>query len=311
MTHDHAHLRTPVLLSILAALTTLALKFTAYFLTGSVGLLSDALESIINLAAALIAFASLWYAAQPADRTHTYGHAKIEFFSSGLEGTLILVAAGGIAWYAVERLIRPQPLQSLDVGLVLGLVASAINFGVAVVLVRVGRAQRSIVLEADGQHLMTDVWTSVAVIAGLGVVWLTGLAWLDPVIALMVAANVVLTGFKLVRRSFNGLMDHALPEADQREIRAALDAHLRPGTAYHALRTRAVGGAHRLADFHLLVPGAMPVQEAHAYGEELERAVRAALPDLEVVIHIEPIEERASWMDHNLTFEPPAAVKEE
>ncbi|HKB37070.1 MAG TPA: cation diffusion facilitator family transporter, partial [Gemmataceae bacterium] len=200
----------PVVLSILAAVLTIGMKGAAYWVTGSVGLLSDAAESFVNLAAAGTALFSLWYSSRPADATHTYGHEKIEYFSSGLEGTLILVAAGGIAWYAVWRLLDPKPLEALGLGGGIGLAASLINLVVAQILLRVGKATGSIVLEADGKHLMTDVWTSVGVLAGLGLVWATGQFWIDSVIALLVAANIVWTGLDLVRRSFNGLMDHAL-----------------------------------------------------------------------------------------------------
>jgi cation diffusion facilitator family transporter len=298
-------LQFPILLSVLAALLTLGLKFTAYLVTGSVGLLSDAAESVINLLAALTASVSLWYAARPVDTTHTYGHEKIEYLSSGLEGVLIFVAALGIAWYAVRRLLVPEPLQPLDLGLALSLLASLINLAVAQLLLRVGRARQSIILEADGQHLMTDVWTSVAVLAGLTVVWLAerffraDLQWLDPVIALLVAVNITWTAFDLVRRSFNGLMDHALPEAEQATVRAAIESRLEAGMDYHALRTRQAG-AHRFVDFHLLVPGVLTVQQAHEVTGRIEDAVRAALPGIEVTVHVEPIEERRSWEDSAL-----------
>jgi cation diffusion facilitator family transporter len=294
-----ARLQKLVLLSVLAAVLTIALKSLAYAVTGSVGLLSDAAESVINLLAALTAFASLWYSSQPVDPNHTYGHEKIEFFSSGLEGILILVAAVAIGWYAAKRLFRPEPLHSLDVGALIALAASVVNLVVAQVLLRVGRAAGSIVLEADGRHLMTDVWTSVGVVAGIGLVSLTGVEWLDPVIALLVACNIVWTAFDLVRRSFHGLMDHALPEAEQTAVRVAVEAQLGPDMDYHALRTRQAG-SHRFVDFHLLVPGAMPVQAAHDVAQRVEQAVRAALPGSEVTIHIEPIEERASWEDSAL-----------
>src|SRR5262245_26902988 len=193
----NSSLRFPVVLSILAAVVTVGLKGTAYWLTGSVGLLSDALESLINLAAALTAYWSLWYAARPVDASHTYGHEKIEFFSSGLEGGMILIAAGGIAWAAIERLIYPRAPQELGLGLAIALVAALINGAVAVVLLRAAKKHRSIVLEADGKHLLTDVWTSVAVLAGLGLVALTGWQALDPLIALLVAANILWTAADL------------------------------------------------------------------------------------------------------------------
>jgi cation diffusion facilitator family transporter len=292
-------LKYPILLSILAALLTIGLKAAAYLLTHSVGLLSDAVESGVNLVAALTAYLSLRYAAKPVDAEHTYGHEKIEFFSSGLEGVLILVAALAIAWYSLRRLLTPEPLEPLGAGLAISLVASLINGGVAWVLLRAGRRHHSIVLEADGRHLLTDVWTSAGVLTGLGLVWATGLDWLDPVIALLVAANILWTGADLVRRSFNGLMDHALPAAEQARARAAIEAHLGPHMAYHALRTRQAG-ARRFVDFHLLVPGRSTVEEAHALTGRIEAALREALPGLEVTVHIEPIEERAAWEDSAL-----------
>ena len=294
-----APLRWPVLGSIAAAVVTLLLKAAAYALTGSVGLLSDAAESGVNLVAAVTALVSLWYAAQPVDVNHTYGHKKIEFFSSGLEGVLVIAAAGGIAWYAVRRLLAPQPLTDLGAGTLVALVASLINFAVAQWLLRVGRQYGSIVLEADGQHLMTDVWTSVAVVAGLALVALTHVEVLDPLLALLMAGNILRTGWRLVARSFNGLMDHALPPAEQAVVRGAIEANLEPGTAYHALRTRQAG-ADRFVDFHLLVPGRIDVAGAHRQAVRIERAVQAALPGTEVVVHIEPIEERASWEDSEL-----------
>src|SRR5439155_9007992 len=242
-------LRFPILLSIAAAIVTLIMKTVAYWLTGSAGLLSDAAESVVNLIAATAALLSLWYASQPVDPGHTYGHEKIEYFSSGLEGMLILGAAVGIAWYAIQRLLTPQPLEAIGVGTLIALAAAGINFVVAQILLRTGRAADSIILEADGQHLMTDVWTSVAVVAALGVVWATGWEILDPIIALLVAANIVWTAWSLVVRSFNGLMDHALPLVEQAKVRAAIEAQLEPGLHDHALRTRHAR-PRRLADVH-------------------------------------------------------------
>jgi cation diffusion facilitator family transporter len=308
-------LQSIVLLSIAAAVVTLALKTAAYFLTGSVGLLSDAAESIVNLLAALTAYLSLRYAAKPVDESHTYGHEKIEFFSSGLEGVLILTAAGMIAWYAVQRLITGGKPEALGLGLMLSLAAAAINGVVAQILLRYGRKYQSIVLEADGRHLMTDVWTSVGVVAGLSLVWATERAgWalyqLDPIIALVIAANIVWTGYDLIRRSFNGLMDHALPEAEQAAVREAIETHLGPGMTFHALRTRQAG-SRRFVDFHLLVPGRYTVQHAHALTGVIEDAVRATLPGLEVTVHIEPIEEPAAWQDSALLPIEEAARREQ
>ncbi len=294
-----ARLKYPILLSIVAALVTLALKSVAYILTGSVGLFSDAVESLVNVAAAVTAYFSLRYAARPVDESHTYGHEKIEFFSSGLEGVLIVAAAAGIAWYAVQRLISPQPLQPLGLGLGISLVASIINGITAVVLLRAGRRHGSIVLEADGRHLLTDVWTSAAVLLGLSLVWLTGVLMLDPLIALVVAANILWTGFDLIRRSFDGLMDHALPQQEQSAVRSAIERYLGPNMDYHALRTRRAG-RRRFVDFHLLVPGKLSVQEAHTLTGRIEESVRGVLPDLEVTVHIEPIEDRSSWRDSAL-----------
>jgi cation diffusion facilitator family transporter len=289
----------PVMLSILAALVTLGMKMSAYWLTDSVSLLSDAAESLVNLVAALTAFACLWYATQPVDTTHTYGHEKIEFFSSGLEGMLILVAAVAIAWYAVQRLVSLKPLENLDVGTLLSFVASLINFAVARLLIRTGRQTNSIILEADGQHLMTDVWTSFGVLIGLALVYLTGQVWIDPLVALFVAANIVWTALDLLRRSFNGLMDHALPLEEQEKVRAAINALLKPGLHFHALRTRQAG-TRKFVDFHLLVPGHWTVEEAHTLGEQIEQAVRDALPGAEVQVHFEPVESEAAWKDSEL-----------
>lgn len=294
-----ARLKYPILLSILAAGLTLALKSAAYLLTGSVGLLSDAVESLVNVAAAVTAYLSLHYAARPIDESHTYGHEKIEFFSSGLEGVLIVVAAGSIGWYAVQRLIVPQPLEPLGPGLIISLIASVINGIVALILLRSGRKYGSIILEADGRHLLTDVWTSIAVLLGLSLVLLTDVPLLDPLIAVAVAVNILWTGFSLIRRSFDGLMDHALPVHEQDAVRAAIERHLGPNMDYHALRTRQAG-RRRFVDFHLLVPGQLTVQQAHTLTGAIEESVRGALPGLEVSVHIEPIEDRSAWHDSAL-----------
>jgi cation diffusion facilitator family transporter len=293
------NLKLPILLSIVAAVVTMTLKTVAWWVTGSVGLLSDAAESVVNLVAASVAYFALHYAARPVDRDHTYGHEKIVFFSSGLEGGLIFFAALVIAWTAIERLLAGPAVQSLDLGLALSSVAAVINLGVAQLLLRAGKRHGSIVLEADGQHLMTDVWTSAGVLVGLGLVRLTGQVWLDPVLALLVAGNILWTGFGLVRRSFHGLMDRALPDEELARLREVIASHLEAGMAFHALRTRQAG-AHRFADFHLLVPGAMSVQSAHELADRIEDSLRAALDPLEVTIHLEPIEERTAWEDSAL-----------
>lgn len=288
------NLRWPIVLSIAAAITTIGMKGAAYLITGSVGLFADALESIVNLIAALTAYFSLWYAARPADPNHAYGHEKIEFFSSGLEGALVCVAGLGTVWYAAEHLIAPTDLVSLDLGVGIAIVASVINLIVARVLLTVGRRHGSIVLEADGHHLMTDVYTSIAVVVGLGLVALTSIRELDAVVALLVGGHIFGTGFMLVRRSFDGLMDHALPADEQARLREAIRAALPPGTEFHLLRTRHAG-RRKFADFHLLVDGALTVRDAHVVAHEVEAKLREAFTGLEVTIHVEPIDEPSSW----------------
>ncbi len=294
-----AGLRGLLLLSVLAALATIGLKTTAYLLTGSVGLLADALESGINLFAAIAAYLSLRYAHRPADATHTYGHEKIEFFSSGLEGLLIVLAGGGTAWIAIERLINPTPITSLGLGTSLSLSASVINLALGLILIRVGRSNNSIVLSANGKHLLADVWTSVAVIAGLIIVWISGLYVLDPIIAILVGMHIVFTGLGLIRRAIDGLMDHALSSEQQEQLRATIRANTPTGTTFHALRTRQAG-TRMFGDFHLLVPGNTTVREGHDLGIKVEEAIQLALKGIEITIHIEPIEDRASWDDNSL-----------
>jgi len=305
------HLRFPLYLSIAAALLTIGLKTGSWLLTGSVGLLSDALESGINLLAAVAAYIALWYASRPADLGHTYGHEKIEFFSSGLEGGLIMIAAIDIVNTSIQRLIHPVELESLGIGTLICIVAAGINLVVAQILLRVGRKHGSIILEADGHHLMTDVWTSVGVVAALGLVAWTKWLWLDPIIALAIAANIARTGFVLIRRSFQGLMDAALSDDEVATLRAAIQEKLPAGTAYHALRTRR-GGTRKFADFHLLVPGNWTVKQTHDLSDAIEESVRAALPGVELTLHFEPIEAPASWQDSELLgIEPGPSVQEQ
>ncbi|MCE9561186.1 MAG: cation diffusion facilitator family transporter [Planctomycetes bacterium] len=294
-----SHLRLPIALSIVAAIVTIGMKGTAYLLTDSVGLLSDTLESLINLLAAVTAYVALWYASRPADPNHTFGHEKIEYFSSGLEGTLIILAGLATAGYAIKRMVHPEPLQNLELGGIIGLAASGVNLVTARVLLYYGRKHDSIVLEADGEHLMADVWTSVGVIGGLGLVLLTGLEWFDPVLAVLVGGNIIWTGWELVVRSFNGLMDHALPVAEQTQIRTVTAAHLPAGATFHMLRTRRAG-QRRFAEFHLLVNGDLTVRAAHHIAHEVQAALVAAMPGLVVNIHIEPIDEQESWEGEEL-----------
>lgn len=291
---DYQTLRLPLIFSVLAACVTIAMKGVAYVLTGSVGLFSDALESGVNLFAALAAYFSLWYSHRPADPTHAFGHEKIEFFSSGLEGMLVFLAGLVTAFYAVQRLLYPQPLQQLDIGVALAIIASVINAVVAWNLLRVGKRYHSIILEADGHHLMTDVLTSIAIVSGLGLVWLTGIEWLDPVLALFVGVNILRTGFSLMQRSFDGLMDRAWSEEDQNQIRDKIRQTLPTGADFHLLRTRQAG-SRKFLDFHLLVDGNLSVRKGHELAHIVEEQLQELFPKLEVTIHIEPIQESSSW----------------
>lgn len=300
-----AHLKPFAWLSIGAALTTMGLKTWAWWLTGSVGLLSDAMESLVNLAGALMALWMLTVAAQPADERHAYGHGKAEYFSSAFEGMLILLAALSIAYAAVGRLLQPQPLEALGLGLAVSVLASLINLVTGWVLLRAGRAHRSITLEADGQHLLTDVWTSVGVLLGLAAVWATGWLWLDPVLALVVAANILWTGFRLVHRSASCLMDEALPPEQLERIGATLAIYEARGLAFHALRTRQAG-TRAFVSLHVLVPGRWSVQHGHDMAEEIEAAIRACLPHAHVTTHLEPLEDPLSLEDQELERHPGA-----
>jgi cation diffusion facilitator family transporter len=286
-------------LSIAAAITTIALKAGAYLLTGSVGLLSDAIESIINLVAAAMALWMLTVAARPPDESHMYGHGKAEYFSSTVEGILILVAAGGIAYTAVERLLKPLPLMQLGTGLGISFAAALINFVVARVLLTAGNKYRSITLDADAQHLMTDVWTSVAVIGGVGAVALTGWQVLDPLVALGVAANIIWTGIQLVQRSVAGLMDASLPDKDQQKIEAVLSKYREKGIEFHALRTRQAA-SRCFISVHVLVPGEWTVHDSHHIAEELESDIRQAIRDAVVFTHLEPVDDEISLHDIHL-----------
>jgi cation diffusion facilitator family transporter len=286
-------------LSIAAAVATISLKTTAWLLTGSVGLLSDAAESVVNLVAAVVAILALRWATKPADEEHAYGHAKAEYFSAGVEGALILVAAVSIAITGVARLLHPQPIEDVAVGLAVSVVASLINLAVGLLLLRTGRRERSIILEADGRHLMTDVWTSVGVIIGIAGVAVTGWERLDALIALAVAVNIVLTGSSLVRRSVGGLMDRALGEPERRRIQEALDRFERDGVRFHALRTRQAGSRAFLS-VHVLVPGSWTVQQGHDVVEAVEAALRERLPYATVFTHLEPAEDPRSFADTTL-----------
>jgi len=286
-------------LSIAAAILTIVLKTIAYLLTGSVGLLSDALESIVNLVGALMALAMLTIAARPADEDHAYGHGKAEYFSSGVEGTLILLAAASIAVAAIPRLITPKPIEQVGLGLGVSVVASLVNLFVAQVLMRASKQHQSITLEANARHLMTDVWTSVGVLVGVGAVALTGWERLDPIVACLVAANIVWSGVGIVRKSVLGLMDTALPIEDQKKLQKAIEPYVQNGVRYHAIRTRQ-SGARQFVSLHLLVPGLWTVQRSHRLLESIEADIRHALPSVTVFAHLEPLNDAASWDDTSL-----------
>jgi cation diffusion facilitator family transporter len=291
-------------LSILAAILTIGLKLFAYLLTNSVGLLSDAMESGVNLVAAVMALAMLSVAARPPDEEHAFGHSKAEYFASGVEGTLILVAAASIMWTAIERFLTPRPIQELGLGLGLSLLASLINFGVATVLLHAGRRNQSITLEADARHLMTDVWTSGGVLLALGAVALTKWQVLDPLIAIGVAINIVWSGVGLVRRSVLGLMDTGIPATDRATVIRILNEQSEHGVQYHDLRTRQAG-ANQFISVHVLVPGKWTVQRGHNVLEHIESEIRTALPLAVVSTHLEPVEDPAAWEDVILRHEHP------
>ena len=285
-------------LSIAAALATITLKSTAYLLTGSVGLLSDAVESLVNLVGALVALAMLTIAARPPDNEHTFGHSKAEYFASAIEGILILGAAAAIAFAAIDHLIHPRPLEQMGIGLLVSGVASLINLVIARILINAGRRHESITLEADGKHLMTDVWTSAGVIGGLILVALTGWTVLDPIVALLVAVNIVWTAIDLLRRSVNGLMDAALPEAEQQTIATLMEQYRAKQVDFHALRTRQAA-SRRFISVHMLVPGHWTVHDAHHLAEDFESDLRAALGDAIIHTHLEPIDDEISMLDVN------------
>jgi cation diffusion facilitator family transporter len=286
-------------LSVAAAIATIGLKTLAWWLTGSVGLLSDALESIVNLAAALLALTMLRLAASPPSEEHPYGFSKAEYFAAGIEGALIVLAAAGILATAIPRLLQPEPLEAPILGLGISAAASLINLGTAIVLLRVGKRHDSITLEADGRHLMTDVWTSAGVILGVALVVLTGWLRLDPLVALAVALHIVWTGVGLVRRSAAGLLDAAIPQEDRDAIQKLFDEYAKQGVTFHAFRTRRAA-ARRFVSFHLLVPDRWSVSRAHRLSEEIEARIRVAVPNAAVFTHIEPISDPASYDDQGL-----------
>jgi cation diffusion facilitator family transporter len=286
-------------LSIAAAIVTITLKSAAYFLTGSVGLLSDALESMVNLAAAIVALLVLRLITRPANDEFTFGFSKAEYFSSGFEGGMILLAAAGIIITALPRLFNPVPLEQIGLGLVISVVASLINLAVALVLMRAGRRYNSITLEADGRHLMTDVWTTAGVLVGIALVWLTGWIRLDPIIALLVAANIIFTGYRLLVRSGRGLLDVAVPAEELNSVKSILDSYKTQGVSYHALRSRQAA-ARKFMVVHLLVPGNWSVRKGHSLAEKFETQVLETVKNTNIVTHIEPVEDPLSMQDANI-----------
>jgi cation diffusion facilitator family transporter len=295
--------RSYAMLSIVAAVLTIGLKLGAYLMTGSVGLFSDAAESVVNLVAAMAALWALIYAARPPDEEHAFGHNKAEYFSSGLESALIIIAAVWIGITAWERLMDPQPLENVGLGLSITLVAAALNGGVALVNLRAGRRLRSIALRTDAQHLLTDVWTTLGVVLGVALVQLTGWLVLDPLIGLLVAANIVRIGVRLLRDTASGLLDRALPPEDQEAISKVLSRYEEGGIRFHALRTRS-SGQRRFISMHVLVPGQWSVQQGHDLSERIENDLAAALPQSTFFIHIEPSEDPASFADQSLDRGP-------
>ncbi len=286
-------------LSIAAAIVTIALKTIAYLLTDSVGLLSDALESIVNLVGAIVALVMLTIAARPADEDHAYGHSKAEYFSSGVEGTLILIAAISIGVAAGQRLISPKPLEQIGSGMIVSVAASLVNLIVALVLLKAGKRHHSITLKANAHHLLTDVWTSAGVLAGVGAVALTGWERLDPVVAFIVAGNIVWSGVRIVRESMHGLMDTALPAEELDTVQKALEPYIHDGVECHAIRTRQAG-ARRFVSLHVLVPGMWTVDRGHQLMECIEADIRNSLPNVSVFTHLESLHDPASYEDIDL-----------
>lgn len=289
-------------ISIAAAVITITLKLSAYWLTNSVGLLSDAMESFVNLVAAIVALLALRIASRPADEEFSFGYSKVEFFSSGFEGGMILIAAGSIAFTAIQRLSHPQPLEQVGLGLLISVIASLLNLGVSRVLSRAGERYESIALTADARHLMTDVITTGGVIVGVGLVSVTGLVWLDPVIALVVAVNILFTGARLLQQAYHGLMDISLPATELTQIDDILKTYEAQGIKFHAIRSRSAA-ARRFVSMHILVPGAWSVQRAHETAEQIENKIRVGFPQIAIFTHVEPLEDPASWEDSRLEKE--------
>lgn len=286
-------------LSIATSIVTLTLKTLAYLFTGSVGLLSDALESIINLVAGIMALFMLKIAEKPPDEDHLYGHTKAEYFSSIVEGILIFLAAIGIGIAAVQRLIHPQVIHQVSIGLFISAIASIINFLVAVILLKAGNKHNSIALKADGHHLLTDVWTSAGVIVAVAIVGVTGWQILDPIVALLVAANIVITGLGLIKESILGFMDTALLKEDHVTIESILKKYCQKPIQYHGLLTRQ-SARRKFVSFHILVPDDWLVKKGHDFIEKIEKDIRSTLPNTHILSHLEPLNDKRSWEDETI-----------
>ena len=283
-------------LSIVVSVVVFGMKMAAWSVTGSVGLLSDALESTVNIVASVVALFAIRAAMRPADATHHFGRGKAEYFSAQIEGFMILFAALIIVYTAIERIINPRELESIGWGLTISTVAAVINGGTAMILLRTGKQHRSPALVADGKHLLTDVWTSVGVIVGVGLVVLTGWQRLDGVVALAVGLNIVVTGVRLLRASTAGLMDKALPDEDHLKIVEVLQRHESANVKFHALQTREAG-RERFVSMHVLVPGDWTIQKGHDLSEIIEAEIKALLEHTTVSTHVEPLEDERSWAD--------------
>lgn len=288
-------------LAIAAAITTMLLKGVAWLVTGSVGLLADAAESTVNLVAAVVALIALTVAAKPADRNHHFGHSKAEYFSALVEGIMVFVAAGSIIYFAADRLRNPRDLEAIGIGVVISMVAALINGAVATVLIRAGKEHSSITLRADGKHLMTDLYTSVGVVVGIGLVWLTGWNWLDPVVAILVGVNILVTGYRLISESTAGLMDVSLSVQDNARIQDILAERTQDGVIeFHAVRTRE-SGARQFMEMHMLVPDDWTVRQGHDAMEDLVDEICQEFPRMTVTGHLEPISDPRSYEDMELS----------
>lgn len=285
-------------ISIAAAILTISLKLIAYLLTNSVGILSDALESGVNLVAAVVALIMIRIAEKPPDQEHEFGHNKAEYFSSAVEGGLIVLAAFSIIWSALPRIISPQPLENVGMGLLVAVGASLINLAASNILIKNGKKYNSITLEADGKHLMTDVLTSAGVLLGIGLIKVTGWMRLDGIVAVGVAINIIWTGYTLIKRSALGLLDTAFPKDEMDSIRRVLEKYEQQNIQFHSLMTRQ-SGQRKFIFVHILMPGTMDIQQGHNLAEKVENDLRMLFPNTQTTVftHLEPIEDPVSMLD--------------